>query len=68
MVMATDKLTTYKARRDFEKTREPSGQDVVKSATRRRFVVQKHDATRLHYDLRLEELSGKLGDGVRKAA
>src|SRR6202042_3063074 len=47
-------LTTYKAKRDFRKTREPSGQDAIKPATRRRFVIQKHDATRLHYDLRLE--------------
>ena len=52
--MATDKLITYKARRDFRKTREPSGQGAVKPTTRRRFVIQKHDATRLHYDLRLE--------------
>src|SRR6201992_766463 len=52
--MANDKLTIYKAKRDFQKTREPSGKDSVKPATRRRFVVQKHDATRLHYDLRLE--------------
>jgi bifunctional non-homologous end joining protein LigD len=54
MSMANDKLTTYKAKRDFRQTREPSGQDSVKSSSRRRFVVQKHDATRLHYDLRLE--------------
>ena len=52
--MANNKLTTYKAKRDFRKTREPSGQDAVKPTTRRRFVIQKHDATRLHYDLRLE--------------
>jgi bifunctional non-homologous end joining protein LigD len=52
--MANDKLTTYKEKRDFRQTREPSGQDAVKPTTRRRFVIQKHDATRLHYDLRLE--------------
>jgi hypothetical protein len=39
--MANDKLTTYKAKRDFRKTREPSGQDAVKPTTRRRFVIQK---------------------------
>jgi bifunctional non-homologous end joining protein LigD len=49
-----DKLTAYKAKRTFQKTQEPSGQDAVKPTTRRRFVIQKHDATRLHYDLRLE--------------
>src|ERR1700729_1769539 len=52
--MANDKLTTYIAKRDFRQTREPNGQDGVKPTTRRRFVIQKHDATRLHYDLRLE--------------
>jgi bifunctional non-homologous end joining protein LigD len=52
--MANDKLTTYKAKRDFQKTREPSGQVAVKPTIRRRFVIQKHAATRLHYDLRLE--------------
>jgi len=52
--MANDKLTTYKAKRDFRQTKEPSGQASVKPSNRRRFVIQKHDATRLHYDLRLE--------------
>jgi bifunctional non-homologous end joining protein LigD len=52
--MANDKLTTYKAKRDFRQTPEPSGQNPVKPTTRLRFVIQKHDATRLHYDLRLE--------------
>jgi bifunctional non-homologous end joining protein LigD len=52
--MATDKLSTYKAKRDFKTTREPSGQTKATSSNRRRFVIQKHDATRLHYDLRLE--------------
>jgi bifunctional non-homologous end joining protein LigD len=52
--MANDKLSTYKAKRDFEKTLEPSGKGAVRSSNRRRFVIQKHDATRLHYDLRLE--------------
>ncbi|WP_371126111.1 DNA ligase D [Bradyrhizobium sp.] len=40
--------------RDFEKTAEPSGDAGVSPSKRRRFVIQKHDATRLHYDLRLE--------------
>ncbi len=52
--MANDKLTTYKAKRDFRQTQEPSGQAKVTASKRRRFVIQKHDATRLHYDLRLE--------------
>ena len=52
--MAQDKLSTYKAKRDFETTREPSGSTDVKPSNRLRFVIQKHDAKRLHYDLRLE--------------
>lgn len=45
-LMARDKLSTYKAKRDFQKTREPSGQEWIKPSNRRRFVIQKHDATR----------------------
>ncbi|MCC8938060.1 DNA ligase D [Bradyrhizobium sp. Arg68] len=47
-------LSTYRKKRDFEKTNEPSGDVKVAPAKQRRFVIQKHDATRLHYDLRLE--------------
>jgi len=47
-------LSTYRKKRDFEKTAEPSGEAAVAPSKRRRFVIQKHDATRLHYDLRLE--------------
>lgn len=49
-----DNLAAYRRKRDFKKTSEPSGAVEVKSSGRRRFVIQKHDATRLHYDLRLE--------------
>jgi bifunctional non-homologous end joining protein LigD len=52
--MADDKLSRYKAKRDFEMTKEPSGSAAVKPSNSLRFVIQKHDATRLHYDLRLE--------------
>lgn len=48
------KLSTYRQKRDFEKTPEPSGKTAVAPSRQRRFVIQKHDATRLHYDLRLE--------------
>src|SRR5271163_410087 len=48
------KLSTYVSKRDFAKTSEPSGEKQVAPANRRRFVIQKHDARRLHYDLRLE--------------
>jgi bifunctional non-homologous end joining protein LigD len=47
-------LVTDRAKRDFSKTSEPSGDLKVAPSTRLRFVVQKHAASRLHYDLRLE--------------
>jgi len=45
-------LTLYKKKRSFKNTPEPVGGKAVGSILR--FVVQKHDATRLHYDFRLE--------------
>ncbi|WP_423066582.1 DNA ligase D [Devosia sp. CN2-171] len=58
-----DQLRTYRAKRDFSKTAEPSGTKAKRAAkdTPLRFIVQKHDATRLHYDFRLEL------DGVLKS-
>jgi bifunctional non-homologous end joining protein LigD len=47
-----DKLQTYRAKRDFSKTAEPSGQNVVRAGWS--YVIQKHAARRLHYDFRLE--------------
>ena len=52
--MAGKKLSEYRAKRDFTKTAEPSGSAVVRPTEHLRFVIQKHAATRLHYDLRLE--------------
>ena len=52
--MARD-LDRYRAKRDFQATSEPAGEaaeDVAADAPR--FVVQQHDARRLHWDLRLE--------------
>ena len=48
------KLSTYQSKRDFTLTREPSGEANPRPSDTLRFVVQRHDATRLHYDLRLE--------------
>ena len=49
-------LKTYRAKRDFSRTAEPSGEDQGESKSRdeRVFVIQKHWASRLHYDFRLE--------------
>ena len=52
--MAESKLAQYRAKRDFGKTKEPSGEAAIAPSERPRFVVQKHAARRLHYDLRLE--------------
>ena len=49
-----NKLSAYRAKRDFSNTNEPSGEGATRSGARLRFVVQKHAATRLHYDFRLE--------------
>ncbi|HUA34978.1 MAG TPA: DNA ligase D [Candidatus Binataceae bacterium] len=51
---AEPKLSSYRAKRDFTKTAEPSGETRVAPSEVRRFVIQKHRATRLHYDFRLE--------------
>jgi bifunctional non-homologous end joining protein LigD len=48
------KLARYRQMRDFERTPEPRGRVERRKNERLRFVVQKHDATRLHYDFRLE--------------
>jgi bifunctional non-homologous end joining protein LigD len=52
--MAKPALTVYRTKRDFTKTDEPSGEQRVAPSSRLRFVVQKHAARQLHYDLRLE--------------
>jgi bifunctional non-homologous end joining protein LigD len=52
------KLAEYRAKRDFQKTSEPEDGGEAGGFA---FVIQKHDASRLHYDLRLEL------DGVMKS-
>ncbi len=51
--MAQNRLSTYRAKRDFRKTAEPMG-EAPPSADGHRYLIQKHDATRMHFDFRLE--------------
>jgi bifunctional non-homologous end joining protein LigD len=57
----SDPLSTYNHKRDFSKTAEPAGKVARGKGKALTFMVQKHDATRLHYDFRLEL------DGVLKS-
>ncbi|HYD45273.1 MAG TPA: DNA ligase D, partial [Phenylobacterium sp.] len=53
--MAKAALSRYRQMRDFSKTAEPSGAEAGVAPSRRlRYVIQKHAASRLHYDFRLE--------------
>src|SRR6185295_8559819 len=53
--MASARLSRYQAKRDFARTAEPSGESSsVLSSEHLRFVIQKHAASHLHFDLRLE--------------
>jgi bifunctional non-homologous end joining protein LigD len=51
--VADDPLQPYRERRDFSRTPEPPG-EAAPASEAPRFVIQKHAARRLHYDLRLE--------------
>jgi bifunctional non-homologous end joining protein LigD len=55
-----EQLAEYRRKRDFSRTGEPEG-GPARTAKQRAFVIQKHDASHLHYDLRLEH------DGVMKS-
>ncbi|MEE9437718.1 MAG: non-homologous end-joining DNA ligase [Saprospiraceae bacterium] len=56
----SNKLDKYEEKRNFSKTKEPIP-DIAKGINQNRYVVQLHDASNLHYDLRLEE------DGVLRS-
>lgn len=52
--MASPKLARYQEMRDFSRTAEPAGNERVVPSEALRFVIQKHAASHLHFDLRLE--------------
>lgn len=54
-------LNKYNSKRDFQKTPEPHGSKTAAAASKPIFVIQKHNASHLHYDFRLEV------DGVLKS-
>lgn len=62
--LAADPLATYNAKRDFAQTAEPAGKAGPKTGNS--FMVQKHAATRLHWDFRLELDSVLLSWAVTK--
>jgi bifunctional non-homologous end joining protein LigD len=51
---SSDRLKRYRAKRDLRQSGEPGGDKAIASSGLPSYVIQKHDATRLHYDLRLE--------------
>jgi bifunctional non-homologous end joining protein LigD len=55
--MVDAKLALYRRKRDFSRTTEPSGTNLVAPSDALRFVIQKHAARHLHFDLRLARIS-----------
>jgi bifunctional non-homologous end joining protein LigD len=61
MTTRSERLAEYRRKRDFSRTREPKGAATRRAPARLAYVIQRHAASRLHFDLRLEL------DGVMKS-
>jgi DNA ligase D-like protein (predicted 3'-phosphoesterase) len=61
MTCTDDKLSSYRSKRDFERTREPEDDGGSRGEAGRRYVIQRHETSSTHFDLRVEV------DGVLKS-
>lgn len=66
MLRNGDRLREYRERRDFSRTPEPAPRAKRKSRGKLGYLIQKHDATRLHYDFRLEHDGALLSWAIPK--
>lgn len=60
-------LDTYQAKRRFGETPEPKGRKTARSNHELRYLIQRHAATRLHYDFRIEAAAQKGARSYRHA-
>ena len=66
MLRSGDRLREYRERRDFSRTPEPAPRAKRQSRGKLSYLIQKHDATRLHYDFRLEHDGALLSWAIPK--
>jgi bifunctional non-homologous end joining protein LigD len=66
MLRSSDRLKEYRQKRDFSRTPEPTPSRPKKTNGKLSYLIQKHDATRLHYDFRLEHKGALLSWAVPK--
>jgi len=66
LLRETDRLNTYREKRDFSRTPEPAPRAKRKAGRKRGYLIQKHAARRLHFDFRLEHDGALLSWAVPK--